>query len=96
MKRLIDADAYLESQKPNGVSDEVWKESTLYKSISSFPSAQIERKKGHWLIDEEWGTCYCSECKEENAYAYDWNIKRYTDNFCPNCGAQMIQEEGKQ
>ena len=35
----------------------------------------------------------CSVCKEENAYAYDPNIKRFTDNYCPNCGAKMNGKE---
>lgn len=50
---------------------------------------QLERKKGKWTIDEELRTCYCSNCLGENAYAYDWNVRRFTDSFCPNCGADM-------
>lgn len=38
--RLIDADAYLESVRPKGISEDVWKESEIYKSITNFPSAQ--------------------------------------------------------
>jgi hypothetical protein len=51
-----------------------------------------ERKKGKWTIDEELRTCYCSNCLGENAYAYDWNVRRFTDSFCPNCGADMRGE----
>ena len=43
--RLIDADAYLESIKPRGISDELWKECKEYKSVMSFPSAQPELVK---------------------------------------------------
>lgn len=43
--RLIDADAYLDSIKPRGISDELWKECKEYKSVMSFPSAQPELVK---------------------------------------------------
>lgn len=33
--RLIDADAYLEQIKPNGISDELWKQSEAYLSVMS-------------------------------------------------------------
>ena len=48
-----------------------------------------EPKKGHW-IDE-----YCSCCGEET-YPYDLNgYGSYYANFCPNCGADMRKEEGR-
>lgn len=43
--RLIDADAYLASQRPEGISDELWCESTLYKSITAAPTI-IEANSG--------------------------------------------------
>lgn len=36
--RLIDADAYLEHERPNGIAEDVWKESHIYKSISDAPT----------------------------------------------------------
>lgn len=44
--RLIDADAYLESIKPRGISDELWRECKEYKSVMSFPSVQSESCDG--------------------------------------------------
>ena len=43
--RLIDADAYLKSERPNGISDEVWKESHIYKSVTAQPTI-IEAEGG--------------------------------------------------
>ena len=39
--KLIDADAYLDSIKPRGISDELWKECKEYKSITAFPAIEI-------------------------------------------------------
>lgn len=49
--------------------------------------AYKERPTGKW-IKHEWGYS-CSICGVSNDYAYDNNIHKFTDNFCPNCGAMM-------
>lgn len=55
--------------------------------IMRFPSAQPERKKGHWC------DCWCSECgwsfEVESGFAGD--PTRFL--FCPNCGADMRGEQ---
>lgn len=48
------------------------------------------RPQGKW-IKQEWGYI-CSVCNESNDYAYDNNTHKFTDNFCPNCGADMREE----
>ena len=62
-----------------------------FKALNSLPSAQPERKKGHWqiyiisMLDGE--GCKCSECGHEGVPYWD---------FCPNCGARMDEEiEGR-
>ena len=62
-----------------------------FKALNSLPSAQPERKKGHWqiyiisMLDGE--GCKCSECGHEGVPYWD---------FCPNCGALMDGEvEGR-
>lgn len=58
--------------------------------IEQLPSAQPERKKGHWqiyiisMLDGE--GCKCSECGHEGVPYWD---------FCPNCGTEMDEEEKK-
>ena len=42
--RLIDADKYLEEQRPRGIADDVWKESNIYKTIMAM-STIIEADK---------------------------------------------------
>ena len=58
--------------------------------INSLPSAQPERKPGHWeiyiisMFDGE--GCRCSECGSEGVPYWD---------FCPNCGADMRGEQNE-
>lgn len=42
---------------------------------------------GEWIKAEN--TWVCSVCHKENAYAYDETLCRFTDFFCPKCGAKM-------
>lgn len=61
------------------VYEQAWED--LQKRIEQLPSAQTERKKGHW-VDE--GTNYlCSEC-----HRGCW----VNSNYCPWCGADMRGE----
>lgn len=46
------------------------------------------------VVHGEWvkgflGEWNCSICGEENCYAYSETLKRFTDLYCPNCGAKM-------
>ena len=60
----------------------------LEKRLRALPSAQPERKKGHWqiyiisMLDGE--GCKCSECGHEGVPYWD---------FCPNCGTEMDGEQ---
>ena len=50
--------------------------------LERLPAADVvERKTGTWLMDKMTRTC--SVCGQMKA-------TRHKDNFCPNCGAQMI------
>ena len=42
---------------------------------------------GEWIKEEN--TWICSVCRKENACAYDETLCRFTDLFCPKCGAKM-------
>ena len=50
----------------------------------------VKRKKGKWIkgVGENGITTseFCSCCRYENKHWYDWN-------FCPNCGADMREED---
>ena len=65
-----------------------------WKRIKQLPSAQPERKKGHWIdrehcqVDEDgYDIGICSVCGEEIT------IDPLNDNFCPNCGADLKTKE---
>lgn len=42
MSRYIDAEKYLEQERPKGIAEETWKESHIYKSIIDFPTAEVK------------------------------------------------------
>jgi len=61
----------------------------VWQQIKDLPSVQ---RKGHWININEgkwnvWAVFKCSECGEIDNRIYE------TDNFCPNCGADMRGED---
>lgn len=40
MGRLIDADDYLAKERPRGITDDIWEESHVYKSITNAPPVE--------------------------------------------------------
>ena len=61
--------------------------------LEALPSAQPERKTGHWIKTARWGRVYyCDQCR--NYLDFDGvNAGRGSTNFCPNCGAKMKRGE---
>ena len=86
--RLIDADALLRDIEHYHLSDgkfQHWVEIQL--TIE-------ERKNGKWLEqDDGWDGIYyeCSCCKDAFTLI-DGNPSENLYNYCPNCGARMVQE----
>ena len=54
------------------------------KCLKALPSAQPQRKKGHWIRVGDGYTDYfrCSECGE---------LSDYEGNFCSDCGCDMTE-----
>ena len=83
---IVDADGYAVDDYDERVK--IWTE-----RFSGIPSAEPERKKGHWTGD-------CCSCCGVSKYNY---IKMVDDecgpfgtwNFCPHCGADMRGKDGK-
>lgn len=62
--------------------------------IEMLPSA--EPKKGKWQITEAYPhNVYCSECHKKFAQTHwaVWEDGSLPRNFCPNCGAYMMEGE---
>lgn len=55
-----------------------------------------DRKGGEWIKNELNGAWHCSECGENNYYAYCWSSEKgeyeLQDRYCPSCGAKMKGE----
>ena len=64
--------------------------------VKTLPSAEPERKKGHWILYDKrfpWSKDYkCSECGNYINIS-DINAGRGSANFCPNCGAKMEEKQ---
>lgn len=89
--------AYSISGMTREIDGEKWiRVSEVRESIKTMPSAQPERKTGKWIKNEDRHSWHCSECMEDNFYAYSWNSEtgreEFQDHYCPNCGVKMREE----
>lgn len=87
--RLIDAD-FLKEDLTRFYDGEV----TARQLIDKQPTVETEQKKGKWVAV---GECYvkCSECGLETTKNELRGIALFGENepyFCPNCGADMREE----
>lgn len=98
MTRYIDADLLKKFVFETGFYCDTYDDKQYTAEIiDSFPAADVvERKHGKWMKHNDRACWYCSECKEDNYYAYSWNSDtgkyEFQDHFCPNCGAEMRKE----
>lgn len=62
----------------------------VFERIDKLPSVTPSRPKGRWIKAKPWmldNTSYkweCSECEKS---------ERFRHNFCPNCGAEMVEPQ---
>ena len=68
--------------------------------LERLTSAQPERKKGKWIYGEdEYGIdgYHCDKCGFFVPWDYAHTFINYIEdyNFCPYCGAEMGEEEGR-
>ena len=68
----------------------------LRKDLRKLPSAQPEQKTARWVRMKDSDDGYCSNCKcDMPLFREDWESWKYcATEFCPNCGAKMVNWEG--
>lgn len=76
--------------RPRGISEDVWKESNVYKKLTVLSPVTPQPNTGHWIFKNDniaipTGYYQCSECEKGKLLN--------KDNFCPNCGAKMEGEK---
>ena len=83
MRRLIDANALLESKWWDSIKDDFDKARAKI-IVQSCPTIDaVEVVHGRWIRYEHGSGIYCSHCRHKRRY------KDEHDNYCPNCGAVM-------
>ena len=94
MPKYIDADAFERHCMFNGDINDM--QDVIY-ALRDYPAVDVrENVKGEWMKDSD--VAFYWKCSECGAYVF-WNKENYllrnTDelNFCPNCGAEMGDEE---
>ena len=83
--------------------DEVLSVADALECIDNLPAADVrENKRGKWIsvFDDETiipikdgapqGCCYCSVCGDLLVASDEYEVK---GSFCPNCGADMREEQ---
>lgn len=57
--------------------------------VNEMPTADVrENVKGEWIVRGQ--NVYCSVCNQLSAYT--WHGASKFSNYCPNCGARMVEE----
>ena len=84
--RLIDADALIERWTANGdYENGIYDGAFIIKTFEEAPTIK-PRPRGKWIRKHNvHGAVYCSLC--------DYELHTNDTNFCPNCGADMREEE---
>ena len=88
--RYVNYDKLLEERHRLGLDEmsKIHKVNAFNQFIDRMSTADVaEVKHGYWESRED--SYFCSECGSENCYAFCEAAKRFTDLYCPNCGAKM-------
>ena len=89
MSDLISRQAAIDAIKMWGLLDGLSEGQAIeiLADAEKLPSAE---KTGEWILDG--GTPICSVCREEPC----WSSEGYDfTDYCPNCGARMLGEDGE-
>lgn len=90
--RLIDADELLDLYSGERLDDTFVPVPVIRQNIKDMPT--VQSKKGKWIKDRlastsggSYGVYRCSLCSRA------YQDVGYGFNYCPNCGAEMEEEE---
>lgn len=82
---------------PTSEDGEDWiRTEEVRQSLLTMPSAEQKRRKGRWQITDAYPhNVYCPECHVKFAQTHwaVWEDGSLPRNFCPNCGAEMMEGE---
>ena len=70
-------------------------DTALVKFLNALPAADVrENKRGEWIVLDECSNegIYCSKCHTK-IFDFTHKPKKKLSNFCPNCGADMREEQ---
>ena len=72
----------------SGYDNDALDVSLIYEVLGEIPAADVQPvKRGVWKECENGLNKYCSYCNKVHGTIYN------AENFCPNCGALMLEEE---
>lgn len=93
-KSCVDCVCNNDDYRCNMTGDELDYDIAWTGRMPNCPLKEDERKTGKW-IDQKGGGCYCSECGKYALDESDGNFIHVSvkSNFCPNCGASMMEGE---
>ena len=93
--RLIDADALSERLCKTTIF--VKDGEVFQRMINDAPTVSAEaRPTGEWIdIDNYYRMATCSHCLKVTMFE-KWGEYTRPYNFCPNCGARMLGEDGEE
>lgn len=70
----------------DGYADSEADISHISSLVTHLPPVTPKKKTGKWVYKQGYfGVVYCSEC--------DYELKTNNTNFCPNCGARMVEPQ---
>lgn len=94
---------YIEREKAiNAVFEAFADGRSAYIALEAIPAADVRPvKRGKWIPPKfpyPWYKASCSCCGYEDPFSHggcsEWNgVEWKAMNFCPNCGAEMREEE---
>ena len=91
----ISRQAVIEWLKAKDIIKMSSQEEMARKELKALPSVRPQEKTGHWIkYQEPWGGMQgwkCSKCKNHYDVSSVYTIIPY--NFCPNCGAKMVEPQ---